>query len=416
MASRVLVSRLIGPHTRAMPRRAQFRAWVWPAAMATFLVSSCTGQPAPALQPPSASSTGASGSALPTSSGNAASAPSVETPPQPLTAASIVQVVADGLQLRSAAGTQAPTVGGLERGAVARIESDPVEADGFVWYEVVDLDSNRGWVASGDDEDAWLATVADQPDSSALLRFEQRCDVPAPLSLPTVTVMDDRRVVMGDFEGRWKLGHLTDAGFDRLSEAVLSSPYLLASAEYELVVRAGAEPPGHGLCVYTFTVGTTAEPIVVRSAQWLGEEEVFYEPSPERRALDGMAHGLQRFEEALGQDAWEAEPLPYIGTSFTVELGAGEGPLPPGTARVDASALPVGTSLGDIGEPPPGGMCGELTITEAFELARVLRDAGVDLAIDTFSYASFVTDAGWVSMTLAPQAPDGYPGCADAGF
>lgn len=327
--------------------------------------------------------------------------------------------MAEGLQLRSAAGTQAAIVGGLEQGAAARIESDPVEADGFVWYEVVDLDNNRGWVASGDDEDAWLAIVGDQPDSSALLRFEQVCDVPAPLSLPRVTVMDDRRVVMGDDRGWW-LGHLTDAGFDRLSEAVLESPYLRTSARYELVVRAGAEPPGHGVCGYTFTVGNAAEPIVVWSVQWLGEEEVFFEPSPERRALDGMAHGLNTLEESLGPDAWEAEPLPYIGTSFTVGLTRGEGPIPehllPGRAQVDASALPVGTSLGDLSDPPPGGICGDLTIAEAFELVRVLREAGADLALEPFGSAAFVTDGGSVNVLLTPQAPDGYPGCEDTSF
>lgn len=343
-------------------------------------------------------------------------APEPSQSPTVATVATIVQVVADGLQLRSAAGTHAPVVGGLERGAVARIESDPVEADGFVWYEVVDLDSNRGWAASGDDEDAWLATVADQPDGSPLLRFEQVCDVAGPLSPPAVTVMDDRSVVMGDYGRGWRLGLLTDAGFDRMSEAVLESPYLLASAEHELVVRAGAEPPGHGVCVYTFTVGNAAEPIVVRSVQWLGEEEIFFEPSPERRALDGIAHGLKTLEESLGPDAWETEPLPYIGDSFMVSLGSGDGPIPRETARVDPSALPIGTSLGDLGDPPPGGTCGHLTIAEAFELALVLRDAGGDLALDTFSTAAFATDSGWFSVILTPQGPDGYPACTDAGI
>jgi hypothetical protein len=312
---------------------------------------------------------------------------------------------------------QSPVVGGLVQGAVARIESDPVEADGFVWYEVVDLDSNRGWVASGDDEDAWLATVTDEPGGSALLRFEQACDVSGPLTLPPVTVTDDRRVVMGDFERGWAVWRLTDAGFDRLSEAVLDSPYLQSSAEYGLVARPDAEPPGHGVCAYTFTLGSAAEPIVVRSVQWLGEEEVFYEPSPERRALDGIAHGLSTLEDSLGPDAWEAEPFPYVGGTFMASLAPVGGPILPEGINVDPGALPAGTALGNLGDPPPGGVCGDLTIAEAFELARVLADAGADdMALDRFSAAVFATDAGRFSLILSPQAPDGYPGCADTGF
>ena len=325
--------------------------------------------------------------------------------------------MADGLQIRSAAGTQSPVVGGLERGAVARIESDPVEADGFAWYEVTDLDSNTGWVASGDGEDPWLAAVVDQPAGSALLRFEQACDVTGPLNLPPVTVMEDRRVVMGDYERGWRLWHLSDAGFERLSGAVLESPYLQASAEYALVLRADAEPPGHGVCAYTFTVGNAPEPIVVTSIQWLGQEEVFFEPSPERRALDGIAHGLNTLEESLGPDAWEAEPFPYVADSFIASLERLGGPVPAGQTRVDPGALPIGTALGDLEDPPPDGICGDLTVAEAFELARVLRDADVGLmALDNFSSGSYATDAGWFSLTLAPQAPDGYPACGDAGF
>jgi hypothetical protein len=325
--------------------------------------------------------------------------------------------VADGLQLRSAAGTEAPVVGGLERGAVARIESEPIESGGFVWYQVVDLDNNRGWVASGDDEDAWLATLT--PDGSLVLRFESFGHVFGPVSLPSVTVMDDGRVVMAAASGGWGLRHMTDVGFDRLSEAVLESPYLQASAEYNPVLQAGlTEGPPHGQGSYRFTLGTAAEPVVVRSVQWFGEEEeaAFYEPAPERRALDGIAQVLSTLDDTLGPDAWEAEPFPYIASSFLIALDTMQGSLPPGTDRVDSSDLPAGTPLGDLDDLPLGRLCDDLTIAEAFELARLLRDAGAELALDTASGASIATDDGWISLSLWPQAPDGYPGCADAGL
>jgi hypothetical protein len=339
--------------------------------------------------------------------------------PEPPTTATIVQVVADGLQLRSAAGTDAPVVGGLERGAVARIESEPVESDGFVWYEVVDLDSNRGWVASGDDEDTWLAALTDEPDGQIVLRFESFGHVFGPVSLPSVTVMDDGRVVMADASGGWRLWRMTDVGFDRLSEAVLKSPYLQASAEYDPVLRAGlTEGPPHGQGSYRFTLGTAAEPVVVRSVQWFGEEEeaAFYEPAPERRALDGIAHGLNTLDDALGPNAWEAESFPYIAASFLIAVDPVPGSPGPLAVRVDPSTLPAGTPLGDLGDLPPGRVCGDLTVEEAFELARLLRDAGAELALDIASGASITTDAGWLSVSVWPQAPDGYPGCADAGL
>ena len=396
--------------------RAPSEAW-WPSVVViVFLLSSCAGDPGVSSQPASPSSIPSSATASPTQESSRAPAPSDDSQPEPASASDIVQVVADGLQLRSAAGTQAPVVGGLERGAVARIESDPVESDGFVWHEVVDIDGNRGWVASGDDQDPWLAIVSEQAGTS-ILRYEAFGHVSPPAMMPQVTVMDDRRVVMGDSSGGWRVAHLTDVGFDRLSESVLESPYLQASAEYEPVLRAGvSEGPPHGQGVYRFTLGTEAEPIVVRSVQWFGEEEeaAFFEPSPERRALDGIAEGMSGFEEALGPDAWVADPLPYVGGSFIVWVGPGIGAEPPDIGRVDPSALPSG-ALGDLVDLPPEGICAELSIAEAFELARVLLEGGGDLALDTFSSTWFAIDDRWFGTSLSPRAPDGYPGCADVG-
>ena len=133
------------------------RGWCPFAALVLVLVSSCAADPSFSSEPGRSSTIRLSEPASPTHTGSPAPSHVPGTDP---VAAHIVQVVADGLQVRSAAGTGAEVVGGLERGAVARIESEPVESDGFVWYEVVDLDSKRGWVASGDDEDSWLAPLS----------------------------------------------------------------------------------------------------------------------------------------------------------------------------------------------------------------------------------------------------------------
>ena len=344
--------------------------------------------------------------------------PAASNEPEPIGPGDVVQVVAEGLQLRSTAGTGADVVGGLDRGAVARVESGPVESDGFAWYEVVDLDSNRGWVAAGDDEDAWLAPRSEQPEADLVLRYEVFGHVTPTVSMPLVTVMDDRRVIMGDGSTGWSLWQLTDAGFDRLSEEVLESPYLQASAEYEPVLQEGvSEGPAHGAGLYLFTIGTEGEPIVVRSVQWFGEAEeaAYFVPSPERLALEGVATGLNTLEESLGEDAWVADPLTYVGDRYMVWAGRGSGPEPPGTPQVDAGAVLDGTSLGNLDDLSTAMACADITLAEAFELTRLLRGPDSHLDLDRVSSATFATDDAWFSLSLSPKTPDGFPGCADVG-
>lgn len=394
----------------------------WPSlGVLVVLMAACSGGPGTSSEPATTPSPREpSAPASPTQPASETPAASDEPQPEPeaIGPGDVVQVVADGLQLRSAAGTGSDVVGGLERGAVARVESEPVDSDGFTWYEVVDLDSNRGWVAAGDDEDAWLAGLSDQPDGELVLRYEVFGHVSPAVSMPLVTVMDDRRVIMGDGSTGWSLWHLTDAGFDRLSQDVLESPYLQTSAEYEPVLQEGVtEGPAHGAGLYLFTIGTEGEPIVVRSVQWFGEAEeaAFFVPSPERRALEGVATGLNTLDEALGEDAWVGDPLTYVGDRYMVWVGRGSGEEPPGTPQVDAGAVLETTSLGNLDDLPTGLACADITLAEAFELARLLRGPDSRLDVDRYSYATFATDDAWFSVSLSPKTPDGFPGCADVG-
>lgn len=329
----------------------------------------------------------------------------------------VVQVVADEVRRRSAPDLDAPIVGTLERGAVARVETGPVESDGFEWFEIVDLDGNRGWAATSDQDDQWLVALNDELDGNPLLRFESACDVSPPVAFP-LTVFDDGMTVVARFktDGRWQKRQLSPTGLDRFSQLVLDSPYLQAGAQHRHVRRAGAgEPPGHGLCLYTFTVQTAAAPIIVTSESWFGAEEeaVFYEPSPAIQALDRLASALGVIDDALGPDAWaDEEPLPFVAGSFLIWLSPSGGPAPSATVRLDAELLEGRPE--EFGDPgaSPGERCGYLSVAQAFELSRLSREAGIDLELDRLSGGSLTTDDGRFDFLWSPRAPDGYPDCA----
>src|SRR5688500_14699924 len=70
-------------------------------------------------------------------------------------AGTLLMVVADELRMRAAPGTGSDLVAGLSRGDVVQIASGPADADGFAWYEAIDIDGHRGWLAEGDGSDAW---------------------------------------------------------------------------------------------------------------------------------------------------------------------------------------------------------------------------------------------------------------------
>ena len=311
----------------------------------------------------------------------------------------VLQVVADELRVRAQAGTDAALVGTLERGTPVRVESAPVEADGFTWYEVTDLTSRRGWVAEGDEADAWLSPVQDLTSTDAILALTYGCDVVGPISPPATTVMEDGRVLMTQgAAGDWTVRQLSESGLQEIRDDVLGSPYLQASAEYEPRRRADAgEPPGHGACLYTFTVGTEHEPIVVSAIGWFGDEEEaqFYEPSPERKALTAIAQNLIAIEEVLGDDSWDAPASPYIAREFAVTIGAGIDPDTLGLGDVEWTQGPTGP-----------GDCAIISRGQAFEAARVFNEGGQSepMRLDRTYFSEVV---------LVPRTPDGYPDCAE---
>jgi hypothetical protein len=329
-----------------------------------------------------------------------------------------MQVVADELRMRADAGTASALVGTLGRGAAVRIESGPVEADGFTWFEVVDLEGRRGWAAAGDGTDPWLAAIPDMTDGTPMLTLTYGCDVTGPINPPATNVLDDGRVIATDQAGGsgWIVRQLSTTGLEQVREGVLESPYLQASAEYRPQPRADAgDPPGHGACSYTFTIPTEVEPIVVTTIGWFGDEEeaTFYEPSPERKSLDGIARNLIAIDTILDEEAWDGPGLPFVAAEYSLHIGAGIGPAPEDAGSIDPDELGLG-DIGSFGTPAGSGRCATISGAQAFEVARVLKASNIaqDLRLDAVTFPYFATDAGWFTTALAPVFPNGQPDCA----
>lgn len=377
-----------------------------------------------------------SASAIPSASPTSEASPS-STAPGPIASVipyaagdSLLQVSVDGLRMRATASTSADIVRSLDRGEVVRVMSGPIEADGYVWHEVVDLDSRIGWVAMGSGGQPWLATVPDDPATSQLLlRFERGCDAfdigmagfPAQVTLSA----DGRVVVWSSF-----VRQLSPSGLAQVQRDVLELSALNASATYNPEPRPGVpEEPGHGACINRFTLGEGAERVVVSAINWQGDQEeaTYYLPAPERRALDELALHLTDIEAWLGPSAW-TEPLArrYISSSYQFWLYPQSGAPP---SYVDAPSVsgavwPFDGPIEQFGGTDPRQRCGYLDPGQAFETLRVMRERGVRaeaaavdpprvLSLDGFGYGNFSTEAGWFSFWLTPRSPDGYPSCSD---
>jgi len=381
-------------------------------------------------------------SAAPSASAILSASPTPEaspssTPPEPTASVvpytaddTLLQVSVDGLRMRATASTSADIVRRLDRGEVVRVLSGPVDADGYVWHEVVDLDSRIGWVAMGSGGVPWLEAVPVEPATSQLLlRFERGCDAfeigmtgfPADVTLSA----DGRVVVWSSF-----VRQLSPSGLAQVQRDVLELPALDASATYNPELRPGVpDGPGHGACINRFTLGEGAERVVVSAINWQGDQEeaTYYLPAPERRALDELAMHLADIEAWLGPSAW-TEPLArrYISSSYQLWLYPQSG-APPSyvdAPSVSGAAWPFDGPIEQFGGIDPQQRCGYLDPGQAFETLRVMRErgvraeaAGVDpprvLSLDGFGYGNFSTEAGWFSFWLTPRSPDGYPSCSD---
>lgn len=324
-----------------------------------------------------------------------------------------IQVVADAVRVREAPGTGTEVVGALARDTRAAIVDGPLDADGHTWFEIK-ATSVSGWVATGDAEDRWIVAVPAVERSELAFRFRSMCDVTPPLVSPTLTVTADRHVVaLEPNEGGWIVGRLTPPAFSEVM-ALVDHPALDMSASYRPEIRPGAgDPPGHGLCIYEFTLGPPDERIRVTSVSWFGEEEesAFYLPAPERRALSEVAQRLMLGGGLFTDASWETPPTEYEAETFLVWIWPDAASPSLGVPSVtDLDMLGNGN---EFGEPIRSGRCGYLHRTDAEGMADAFAGGPSPMALNATSYLTAATGTGWVNVVTSPMTPDGFPTCGD---
>jgi hypothetical protein len=245
--------------------------------------------------------------------------------------------------------------------------------------------------------------------------------------LPEFTLTADgtviwRPVSTTEFAG-YLTRRLTADGLAELRELIFGDGLLDADATHELEPLPDAEPPGRGGFAHTFTVGEGADEVVVTSVGWLGDEEeaTYYQPDPERRALDTLANQLRDPESLLGGDAWEGPATAYEADEYLLVLTPYRDVPPYGNPDVSQVPLPLDGSpdeFGDAyGDVQPAARCGVIGREEAAAIVEALTTLGVsagnsvDLDRATAASLDWAEGNGVVDLYLLPRMPGEYPGC-----
>src|SRR5690606_5635156 len=123
--------------------------------------------------------------------------------------------------------------------------------------------------------------------------------------------------------------------------------------------------------------------VVVTSVGWLGDEEEaqYYEPAPERRALDELANQLRDPESLLGEDAWSGPAAAYEADDYLLVLTTYRDVPPYGNPDVSEVPLPIDGAVDEFGEGYGGGQpaarCGVIDSDEAAAIVDALTSLGV---------------------------------------
>jgi hypothetical protein len=163
--------------------------------------------------------------------------------------------------------------------------------------------------------------------------------------------------------------------------------------------------------------------VVVQSVEWLGddEESTYYEPSPEREALDALARALRDPESMLGADAWTGPAEPFEGADYQLVLIPQPDAPPYGNPDIADMGLAYDGPIDEFGEATgtPGEIasrCGVITREEAARIVQVLSDAdfgAVSMSMQTSGGIDWAEGNGTVDLFMLPRMPDGFPECAD---
>ena len=242
--------------------------------------------------------------------------------------------------------------------------------------------------------------------------------------LPQMTLLSDGTLIWQpspDVSDALVTRQLTDAGLADLREHIFGSGLLDASADHGLDPLPGAEPPGRGVAVHTFTAGQADDQVVVTSVQWLGDEEeaTYYEPAPEREQLDQLVQDLRDPEALVAADAWAGPATAYEASEYALFLIPYRDAEWYDTTDVSEIRFPVDGPLDEYGvvsgeSGPPATRCGVISHAEAAAMVEDLAAAGYELVgLDraTVGSLAWAEGNGAVDLTVVPRMPDGYPDC-----
>lgn len=249
--------------------------------------------------------------------------------------------------------------------------------------------------------------------------------------LPWATLMSDGTFVwrpfdaLTDFNG-YQTRTLTPAGLEQMRQHIFGSGLLDVDAAYELEPLPGVEPPGRGVAVRFFTVGEGDDEVRVSSVQWLGAEDeaAYYQPAPEREALDLLASELRDPESLVDEDAWEGPAAAYEASEYQLLLAPYRDAPPYGNADIarvplgfDGPLDEVGVAAGD----PQSSMlrCAAVSRDRAAAIVDAMTSLGfaetdsVGMDRATVGALDWADGNGVVNLYLLPRMPDGYPECED---
>jgi hypothetical protein len=169
-----------------------------------------------------------------------------------------------------------------------------------------------------------------------------------------ITVLGDGRVFTNTAEGRSPLvvRRLTPEGVELIRAELAKSPYLTESAIYAPISLPGVEPPARGVAGHGMEVGLPGGEVAY--VDWIAvasDEDLYYQLSPERDSLDGVAARLSTIDDWLPDSAWaDREAVPYVAPrhrAWIVSQEWGGDPLP---ADISELAWPFAGSITDFGE------------------------------------------------------------------
>lgn len=212
-------------------------------------------------------------------------------------------------------------------------------------------------------------------------------------------------------DGAWMLARrLTPAGIAQLRETVTATGLFGESGSYWPVALPNVEPPGRGGAGYGISLGSGTDAVTVHWASMFPDDALYYEPSPEREALDALGARMLVFDSWLPDDAWaNRDPCTVQALRFRVFVfadlyGGALADLPPDVADVPwplgGEILSWGADVGNQSpdEPYPIVRCGIAARADASRLVDDLRDAR---AFDPFPTT---LDAGIIELQLGDRA------------